>query len=256
MIDVLKTKYDFVFSLGAACSCTQALREAGLQQRSLPFDWIFGSDIVTRSRVLAGGTSEWFRKEDFVYVGQEWGKNVYHNTKTGLTYNHDFPLNRDIEETYAQVENKYARRSDRLLSCIRNSRHVLAVYLDHPTSATMISDEDLLESHRLLNAHFPGVTVNLLYIFNDDSRPYKNRISTKVGEGVHKLVFCYNAFNQEFPYLTKTKYLATHLVALKLSRKHLTFADVLTRLRKQTRYLRKRWMELLGLIKPPCRKTE
>ena len=46
-------KYDFVFSIGEACSCTQVLRQQGLQNASYPFDWLFGSTLVKRCEILA-----------------------------------------------------------------------------------------------------------------------------------------------------------------------------------------------------------
>ena len=41
-----KQHYDFVFSLGQACSCSSSLRAAKLQYASYPFDWLYGSDIT------------------------------------------------------------------------------------------------------------------------------------------------------------------------------------------------------------------
>ena len=34
-------KYNFVFSLGAACTCTDMIRRMKLQDYSYPFDWVW-----------------------------------------------------------------------------------------------------------------------------------------------------------------------------------------------------------------------
>ena len=46
-------KYDLIFSIGEACSCTSALRLAKLQFKSYPLDWLFGSDFIGRCKILA-----------------------------------------------------------------------------------------------------------------------------------------------------------------------------------------------------------
>ena len=35
-----KKRYDLILGLGSVCSCTQTLRQAGLQHLTFPFDWI------------------------------------------------------------------------------------------------------------------------------------------------------------------------------------------------------------------------
>ena len=48
----MKKKYDLIFSMGAACSCSSALRSAELQVASYPFDWLFGSDFCNRANIV------------------------------------------------------------------------------------------------------------------------------------------------------------------------------------------------------------
>ena len=45
-------KYNFVFSLGAACTCTDMIRRMKLQDYSYPFDWVWGSSFVERFNYL------------------------------------------------------------------------------------------------------------------------------------------------------------------------------------------------------------
>jgi hypothetical protein len=45
-------RYDLAFSLGAACSCSVALRRAKLQFASFPLDWIALGSPVSRTAIL------------------------------------------------------------------------------------------------------------------------------------------------------------------------------------------------------------
>lgn len=85
-------KYDFVFSIGEACSCTQILRQQGLQKASYPFDWLFGSTFVKRCELLASEFKDFIRKEDleFSYEERSIKCYAYHNKLNGITFNHDF----------------------------------------------------------------------------------------------------------------------------------------------------------------------
>ena len=56
-------EYDFYFSLGGSCATTQILRHCHLQFASYPFDWIAGSDIVSRAQIICSGFLDSLRKE-------------------------------------------------------------------------------------------------------------------------------------------------------------------------------------------------
>lgn len=65
-------KYDFIFSLGAACSGSYALRKRNFQIYSLPFDWLMGSDFLSRINLIKNHFSNWFNIEDFELVDKRF----------------------------------------------------------------------------------------------------------------------------------------------------------------------------------------
>lgn len=174
---MLTTKYDFVFSIGEACPCTQVLRQLGLQDASYPFDWLFGSTFIGRCKILTEEFKDFIRKEDLEYSYEERSLkcNAYYNKLNDIVFNHDFLKSLDFEEAYPLVKEKYDRRIRRLLEKIKNSNSVLVVYLEIPTSNHIeISNQEILQGYSILKKKF-GDKINLLYIKN-------SRCETKIEE--------------------------------------------------------------------------
>lgn len=159
-------RYDFIFSLGQACSCTENLRKANLQVMSYPFDWLYGTTIKERVDLLVAGFKGWFEKGDFVFDCHKDGSrfNVYRNTRTGLIFNHDFPTEDDFDTGYAKVADKYTRRVARLLGKVEAARRALAVYVEQPYVRDVPSDEDLKALKARLDARFGDGKIDILYV--------------------------------------------------------------------------------------------
>lgn len=235
----LNKKYDFIFSIGAACSCTQSLRSLRLQVRSLPFDWLYGCGFVDRCRLIASDFSTWLIKDELEYMGCRTSSSphryVYKNKLTGMTFNHDFfsPLS---DESFENVKAKYNRRIDRLMSSIGRSKRVLAVYIDVPTTSDALSDDELIEGYNILCSKFPDVVIDILYIHNDDKVPYDERVVESLNAHIHKQTFCYNAFCKNLPHTVNSLLLKKALVGIRLSYRNLTLADIL-RWRKLKKFI-------------------
>lgn len=164
-------RYDFIFSIGQACSCTENLRKANLQVMSYPFDWLYGTSIKERVDLLVSDFKGWFEKNDFVFDCYKDGSrfNVYRNTHTKLIFNHDFPKDDDFDTGYVKVAAKYERRVARLLEKIESSRRVLSVYVEQPYTREYTSDEELMHLKAKLDARFGEGKVELLYIHHGES---------------------------------------------------------------------------------------
>ena len=69
--------YDFIFGLGAGCSVSQSLRDAGLQFASYPLDWIAapglmqGVEMVERG--FEGSLAPTGSNEDLISSGEVHG---------------------------------------------------------------------------------------------------------------------------------------------------------------------------------------
>lgn len=231
----LREKYDFVFSLGAVCACSGSLREAHRQFRSFPFDWVAGGAIAERARMLVDGFHNWLVKEAMVYRGEqniEWQrKHIYCNTITGVSFIHDFLQSDSFDIAFDKVKAKYDRRINRLLTNIKKSRRVLAVYQESPETKVRLSDNELQTARDILQQAAPGVKVDLLYVSNDDTLPYAAGCYETVGSGIYKAFFCYNAFNAQIPHAVNRKLLQSFFRRIRLSWKLHTIGDILERCR-------------------------
>jgi len=175
-------KYDLVFSMGAACACTECLRGAGLQFSSFPFDWLFGSTLRRRTDILVDGHADWLCADDMEHVFSVVAikTDAYRNNATGITFNHDFPAGVPMAESIAKVREKYDRRFDRLQSLISRGGNVLAVYLTAPGGAVPTAEEAAY-CRRRLSERFPGTVFEALVMAHgENAEPEVERLSAGV----------------------------------------------------------------------------
>ncbi len=172
------TQYDLIFSMGEACFCADMLRKFGLRIFSAPFDWMAGSNLSERFQLFLNDFNRFIEKQDFVYIDKRYNplpRDIYKNNHTGITFNHDFPMNGNFDETFYDVQKKYHHRINRLLKTIQQEKNVLIVYIEQPFSQMQQPDIDemtiLLEK---ANAKYPDTNIDLLYI--------KHNIEMKSGE--------------------------------------------------------------------------
>ena len=153
-------RFDFVFSLGAACSGTETLRAAGLQYASFPFDWLLGPGPADRVKMMAGEFSGWMDSaEDFEEISNPdaFRHAPWRNRRTGYSYMHDFDQGVPLAEQLPAVREKYARRIDRLLKLVRRSRRVLVVWTGDPRDGIRLSEGEIGACLEMLRTKFPGV---------------------------------------------------------------------------------------------------
>lgn len=167
-----KKKYDFICSIGAACSCAQSLISAGLRTTSGPFDWLWGSDFLGRINILCSDFYRFIKKDDLISCGYNNGdaKNlcdIYKNEYTKLVLNHDFPSGIALEDSYDDVAQKYERRINRMLSNINDAKCVLLVYIETPDTDNHTSNEDIIQGYEQIKNRWPNKTIDILYFTND-----------------------------------------------------------------------------------------
>ncbi len=242
---VLREKYDYCFSIGSACSCTESLRAAGLQFHSLPFDWVDGSTLKKRSELIASDFSHWIDKElltpVFTHHLDKEEMTVYRNSVTDINFVHDFATSKPFDSVFSGVSEKYRRRCLRLLQHIESSRSVLAVYIDQPYQKEPVSDADIIYAREILMKRFPHVCIDILYLHNRDDVPYRQRLVTSPAEGITQVAFCYNDFHTH-TFRVNRHILFLFFSTLRLTGKHLTLRNRLLRLKAQYRWIRKKVM--------------
>ncbi len=232
-----KTKYDLIFSIGEACSCTQSIRKCRMQYSSYPFYWIVGCDIVNRCKMLTNNLEKFIDKEDLVFSHKVESTqcNAYKNKYNGILFNHDFKIDETLDQGYEGVKSKYERRLNRLYSNIEESKKILVVYLQIPDSKEIVKDEDLIEAHNILKSKF-GDKITLLYIHNTDGIKLENRKSIKIGKNIEKVTFEYDKHDKEITYAVNFKTLRKYFSIYKISRKFMDTKNLLKRLTFRTLY--------------------
>ena len=162
-------EYDFLFSIGSACTCTDMMRRCNLQDKSYPFDWLWGSDFVSRCDYLINDFKDWFNKEDFEleFMTSNTKHAVWKNRRTQLVYNHDFIENSsNIEDSYLPVKEKYDRRISRLLTNLNNSSRIAIIYLERPNGQDKPASEiDTVNCWlKILNKFGANKQIDIYYI--------------------------------------------------------------------------------------------
>ena len=188
-----KLKYDLVFSLGEACSCTQALRSSNLQYASYPLDWLFGSDFNGRMDILVSDFNKFIEQSDLQYSYSERSIScdAYLNNKNQITFNHDFPAGVPLEESYPMVAEKYQRRINRLLDNIKNADSVLIVYIETPNNENHTSDKDIICGWEKIKEKYSNKKIDLLYFMNDTTLPPKSVKKENITPNITKITANY-----------------------------------------------------------------
>ena len=237
---LFKKKYDLIFGIGEACSCSQILRKCRLQFFSYPYDWLFGSDILSKTKILTDNYKDFINKEDL----EDTGKNntdkknlceIYHNKRNNITFNHDFAYDKPFEETYKEVKTKYDRRINRQISQLEKSSNVLAVYLQTPNNGNIVKEEVLKEVYQTFKNRFPNQNISLLYLFCEHSN--KKIEYKKLSDNIYTAYFDYDAYNKEFPYETNRQTLQKLFCKLKITTKFMNYNNFYKRILYLTKCL-------------------
>ena len=211
----MKRKYDLAFAMGRACSCSQALRAAGLQFASFPFDWaepLGPNSLAELVETICSDFANWFEKEDLILSSQDelanWETSeadAYHNRRTGYFFPHDFARGSDFDKVYDKVAEKYRRRIARLYELLKSAKRVLLVRIDSPVQGFVTTAESCVDARARLMAKFPGVAFDFIYLTIDPSRSFAERLEEKVSEGVLHISFDYVCHRPGAPgYMTET----------------------------------------------------
>ena len=195
----MEKHYDLIFGLGAVCSCTQSLRQAGLQTLSFPYDWIaphaeanLQRDMRLRAETICNGFAGWFDEKDFAFHGANTnGKDKYYNEKLDLIFVHDFPLGIPLSQSFPAIRDRYRRRIDRLLDLLSHAKSVLVVRLDRHDLPYRTSGADCTYVRSILSARYPGTAFDVLLIQPDPDVPTGEHKIEQLAEGVTRLSLDY-----------------------------------------------------------------
>ncbi|MBQ2645142.1 hypothetical protein IJG14_06195 [bacterium] len=196
MIFFNKKKYDLIFGIGEACSCSSTLRRANLQIKSFPFDWLFGSTFLGRVNILVNNFENLINLQDIECTGNNGIPHhlcdIYTNKSNGLGFNHDFLSGVNPASVIDEISEKYQRRGNRLIKKANQSENILAVWIDSPGSNwKMKIDEDFVKGQELLQKKFKNAKLDLLVITWEKDLSYKKRKYEKINNNIEKYTFDY-----------------------------------------------------------------
>ena len=198
-------KYDLIFSMGEACSCSELIRSLNYQNYSYPFDWIAGCTFLERSKILINEFKDFINKEDleFLQFASITNNDVYKNKSNNLVFNHDFTSGVDFNEMYIKVKEKYNRRINRLLENIKNSQNILILYLETPIkNHPYINDNEIIEGFNLIKQKYPNKNIDLLYFTN-----LKDKKIVNLNNNIKRIYLYYKKDNAIEDYAPSFKYL-------------------------------------------------
>ena len=161
----LKDNYDFAFSIGGACACSQTLRRAGMQFASFPLDWVGKYPSVTFvAELISKDFAGLLVREKMIDCGPNPDNDmeIYRNGETGIYFLHDFRKGGNFELDYPIIEEKYRRRAERFAAFMKRSGRVLAVYVSVPNREEPKA-ADLLSARDLIALKYPDAEVDLLW---------------------------------------------------------------------------------------------
>lgn len=193
--NLLNDEYDFIFGIGAACSCSETLRKCGLQFQSYPLDWLYRGNLKTRIDLIVNDFQDFINKEDLVKSGEREHPlpcDIYTNIRNKIVFNHDFALHKNLDDTYPGVKEKYDRRIKRLYENIEKSNKILVVYVQTPTMRTKIKKikRCIKENLPNLQEKFPNKDIKFLYIAHK-KYPFHFKRNIKVTKNVLLVVTNY-----------------------------------------------------------------
>lgn len=128
--------YDMILSLGGSCAAASQLKWRGLRQMSFPFDWLYCVSPETLERLaecFETDFKKWLQREHLIAMeGEEMRPNAapfqYRDRITGFRFIHDCRLPLTDDEAYATFVEKYKRRVDRLLTCLRQANSICLLF--------------------------------------------------------------------------------------------------------------------------------
>ena len=187
-----KKKYDLIFPFGEACFTAAVMSRIHIRTQSNPFDWVYGANFEERLDIILNKFENFFNKEDLEFYQIAGKCDAYHNKRTDLYFNHDFPHGVNFEEYYPTVAQKYERRIKRALDIFNEGKKILLLYIDTPeTKRGLINFEKLKDLIPKLHNVYPNAHFDLLYIKHNPDLKRKEIIYEKINENI-TIAWCNN----------------------------------------------------------------
>lgn len=187
-------KFDFVVPSGCFCVTPYHLRQAHLQDETLPFDWLYGVTPELFSGFLESRFRGFLELTQLVPEKKEEGESHYRfRMPSGIVFVHDF-VRSDPAAEFADVKQKYDRRIKRLFDKAAKARGILFVHCNRQRA-----DEICLKKiYERLQALFPDKRVKFLYVHLIDGKKGFDYVSRSPEVDVVDMEFGTNSDPKQF----------------------------------------------------------
>ena len=217
-----KRKYDLIFGIGEACSCSSTLRRANLQIQSFPFDWIFGGTFLERVDILVNNFENFIKYEDLEYLGDNGIPshlcNIYKNNYNNLIFKHDFLAEDNIEKTIFDVQQKYERRAKRQLSLAEKAERILVIWIDSPGHLWKEkNNQDFINGFNKIQNKFSNAQIDMLVFAWQKNLKFQNRKKEEISNNILKYTFDYQFHHKK---KIVADYVVDEKMLLKILRKY------------------------------------
>ena len=162
----MKERFVAIIPLGSNCATSWHLRNCGLQDESLPFDWLVINPLVA-CRMLEDNFRDFLTLERLEPLPCPAGSHFHRFAMpNGIMFYHDF-VHEEPSRDFEAVNRKYQRRISRLLKMIGKAKSILFVANNRKFSLSSTELESLLSRLRKL---YPSKKIKLLYMHFDTKR--------------------------------------------------------------------------------------
>lgn len=173
---LLDKKFYFICSIGEDCTCANYLRQFNLYFRTYPFAW--NGRMLLRRRIdfICNDFENFLNKEDLLLIDNNQNENpdilndYYCDSRTGLSYAHDFAIGKPLDSIFDAVREKYQRRCRRFYRGINDSNRILFVWWSRENHT---SKDELLEHYARLQDKFQSKDINLLILESMDIKGFE-----------------------------------------------------------------------------------
>lgn len=233
---IFDQEYDIVLPLGAGCPAAMTLDYHHMRFASYPFDWLQSGSFDAHVEILANRFQDFLNPEDITIHPTITNTHctVVKNTRWGYISHHDFPKDCSPQESHAEVQAKFTRRIERLISRLDAGARVLLLWLEYPYEQTSRSHAELKSALCRIQQTYPDASFSLFYVHNEEALSFDDYQVEQVNPEVSIVKAGYNAHMAAFPWEIAHDALSPVLSRIRLTSR---FADKAS-YRKYQSYLR------------------
>jgi len=164
-------------SLGSTCSIAENLRQTGLRNQALPFDWIKVNNFKNVNLMIKDNFNQLWDFNNFNFIKTSYkhfylqdnldkidiNMDIYQNIKYNSVFYHDFPSN--TNNVFKNFSDKYLRRVKRFFYILENND--LIIFIREQINPKQICIDDLLEFYQIIHKINPKLEFKLIIILNN-----------------------------------------------------------------------------------------